>query len=111
MASKKLVVALTLLLSATSAALAQNQKDNGAPRPAHALTGTIHHRSAHASRQLYLYAPDGVAQSQSSEKQTSPREAAIHDCSVKASKYSFSAWQTTQFAVYGTCMNEHGQQT
>jgi hypothetical protein len=109
--SKKLVVVLTLLLSATSASLAQSQKDNGAARAAHALTGTVHHRSAHASRQLYLYAPDGVSQSQSSEKQISPREAAIHECSVKASKYSFSTWQTTQFAVYGTCMYDRGQQT
>ena len=111
MTSKKLVVALTLLLSATSAALAQSQKDNDAPRTAHALTGTVHHRSAQAARQLYLYAPDGVSQSQSSEQQTSPRDAAIHECSVKASKYSFSTWQTTQFAVYGTCMNDHGQPT
>jgi hypothetical protein len=38
------------------------------------------------------------------------RDVAIHDCSVMASKYSFSTWQTTQFAVYGTCMAEHDQE-
>jgi hypothetical protein len=37
------------------------------------------------------------------------RDAAIHDCSVKAGKYSFSAWQTTQIDVYRECMAEHNQ--
>ncbi|MFZ1921291.1 MAG: hypothetical protein WBD53_11180 [Xanthobacteraceae bacterium] len=37
------------------------------------------------------------------------RDQAIHDCSTQASQWSFSTWQTKQFAVYGTCMAEHGQ--
>ncbi|MGB7037255.1 MAG: hypothetical protein WBD71_17215 [Xanthobacteraceae bacterium] len=37
------------------------------------------------------------------------RDQAIHDCSTQASKWSFSTWQTKQFAVYGTCMADHGQ--
>ena len=37
------------------------------------------------------------------------RKAAIHDCSVKAAKYVFSTWQSTQFATYGTCMANHDQ--
>jgi len=37
------------------------------------------------------------------------RDAAIHDCSVKADKYSFSSWQSTQIDVYGECMAEHNQ--
>jgi hypothetical protein len=46
----------------------------------------------------------------SKEEQMNPlRSAAIHDCSVEASKYSFYVWQTAQFAVYGTCMAKHGQ--
>ena len=37
------------------------------------------------------------------------RAQAMHDCNMKAQPYSFSTWETTQFAVYGTCMTEHGQ--
>lgn len=37
------------------------------------------------------------------------RAAALHDCSVAASKFSFSAWQTAQFAAFGTCMVNHGE--
>ena len=52
----------------------------------------------------------GFGQSESRVNQTSAaREAAIHECSVKASKYSMSSWQSTQLEVYGTCMAEHGQ--
>jgi hypothetical protein len=38
------------------------------------------------------------------------RDAAIHDCSVQASKWSNTMWQTEQFAVYSNCMAGHGQQ-
>ena len=38
------------------------------------------------------------------------RDAAIHYCSVKASKWSNEQWQTQQFAVYSDCMVKHGQQ-
>ena len=38
------------------------------------------------------------------------RDAAVHDCSVKASKWSNTMWQTQQFTVYSNCMAEHGQQ-
>jgi hypothetical protein len=37
------------------------------------------------------------------------RAAALHDCSVAASKYNFSTWQTAQFATFGTCMMNHGE--
>lgn len=37
------------------------------------------------------------------------RDAAIHDCSVKAQKWSNTMWQTTQFSAYANCMAEHGQ--
>ncbi len=37
------------------------------------------------------------------------RAAAVHDCSVAASKYNFSTWQTQQFASYGDCMANHGE--
>jgi hypothetical protein len=56
---------------------------------------------------LYMYAP-GVL----NIAPTGPdmaRSEAIHDCSTQASKWSFSTWQSTQLAVYGTCMSEHGQ--
>jgi hypothetical protein len=37
------------------------------------------------------------------------RAVAIEACNHEAEKYSFHTWQTMQFAVYGTCMTEHGQ--
>lgn len=41
--------------------------------------------------------------------QTPERTSAIHDCSVEASKWSFSTWQTTQIITYDDCMTNHGQ--
>jgi hypothetical protein len=40
----------------------------------------------------------------------SGRDAAIHYCSVKASKWSNEQWPTQQFAVYSDCMIKRGQQ-
>jgi hypothetical protein len=37
------------------------------------------------------------------------RASAVHDCSVAASKYNFSTWQTEQFASYDDCMANHGE--
>ena len=37
------------------------------------------------------------------------RAAAIHDCNIEADKYSPITQLSNQFAVYGTCMAEHGQ--
>jgi hypothetical protein len=37
------------------------------------------------------------------------REAAIHECSTKASKYSEAAWGDVEFQVYRECMFDHGQ--
>jgi hypothetical protein len=46
----------------------------------------------------------------SKNEQTSPqRSTAIYSCSAEAAKYAFHVWQTAQFAVYGTCMTQHGQ--
>jgi hypothetical protein len=66
------------------------------------------------SRRLYLYAPSGLEQNEATPGgatavPSEARDAAIHDCSTKANKWSSSGWQTTQLAVYGTCMSEHGQ--
>jgi hypothetical protein len=38
-----------------------------------------------------------------------PRDAAVHDCSVEASKWSFSSWQSTQIITYDDCMASHNQ--
>lgn len=73
---------------------------------------TVHHRATQFSRQLNMFAPDGLwPKPLSREAQTSAlRKAAIHECNVKAGKVGPSRdWQTTQFAVYGNCMAEHGQ--
>jgi hypothetical protein len=37
------------------------------------------------------------------------RAAAIHECSVRASRYSEYAWGNNEIYVYDTCMAEHGQ--
>jgi hypothetical protein len=111
MTSKKPGVALAVLLSATSVAFAQ-ASIKGPQDAAHTSSRNIRHSGVHA-RRLYLYAPSSLGQSQSSAPQSSAgktaREAALHDCSVKASKWSFSAWETTQLAVYRDWMTEHGQ--
>jgi hypothetical protein len=51
----------------------------------------------------------GFDQPNSPVMSTPARDAAIHDCSVRAGKYSMSAWQSTQIDVYGECMAEHNQ--
>ena len=66
--------------------------------------------SATRSSKPYRRAPNGLGQSELPASQTEvARDAAIQLCSTKASKYSFNTWQTTQFAVYGTCMKDHHQ--
>ena len=111
MTSKKLGVALAVLLSATSIAFAQastKAPEDAAPAPIRGIS----HQGEHA-RRLYMYAPSELEQTQPSAPATptgeTAREAALHDCSVKASKWSFSAWETTQLAVYRDCMTDHDQ--
>jgi len=67
---------------------------------------TVHRRGAKSS-----YASDhGGADAHSAEGHMDPARAkAIHDCNMKAAPYSSSAWQTTQFAAYASCMMDHGQ--
>lgn len=40
---------------------------------------------------------------------TSARSTAIHDCNIEANKFSPITQLNNQFAVYGTCMANHGQ--
>jgi hypothetical protein len=63
--------------------------------------------AALAAAALAGAAPAGAASPQDEE---TGRGTAIHDCSVKASKWSFSSWETTQLAEYRSCMAEHGQE-
>jgi hypothetical protein len=119
MASKKLGIALALLLSATSVALAQTPAKQGPEDAAPTAATSVRHQPMHTrrlymhTRRLYLYAPSGLEQNQSaaiaSPSGDTSRVAALHDCSVAASKWSFSAWQSTQLAVYRDCMTAHGQ--
>jgi hypothetical protein len=61
-------------------------------------------------RPLHMYAGDAFADDVPSGAPIDmKRAAAVHDCSVAASKFSNASWQTAQFAAYGTCMTEHGQ--
>jgi hypothetical protein len=57
-----------------------------------------------ASRQLFANDVDT-----GSVPVSAKRASAIHDCSVAASKYNFSTWQTEQFASYDGCMANHGE--
>ncbi len=117
MTSKTAGMALALLLSATSATLAAGLTNSTDTAPPPSTQRTTHRamRPSHRTdtRRLYLYAPSGVEQAEPGQAVApggeSARDAAIHDCSVKANKWSNSGWETTQLAVYGTCMAEHGQ--
>jgi hypothetical protein len=37
------------------------------------------------------------------------RATAVHDCSVRAGKYSQYTWGVTELNIYRVCMNRHGQ--
>ena len=66
-----------------------------------AFAATNHHQTTQSTRPLYMYAP---------EVSGDARAAAMRECNLQAGKWSNSAWETTQFAAYGSCMAEHGQQ-
>jgi hypothetical protein len=66
-----------------------------------AFAATTHHQAGQSTRQLYMYAP---------QDPTGARAAAMQECNAIASKFSDAAWETAQFAAYGTCMTAHGQQ-
>jgi|HubBroStandDraft_6_1064221.scaffolds.fasta_scaffold578883_2 hypothetical protein len=66
-----------------------------------AFAATSQHQAAPSTRQLYMYAPGGG--------DDAARNAAMQECNAEAAKWSNSSWETTQLAVYGTCMTEHGQ--
>lgn len=78
--------------------------------PALATTHHHYHRAAMPSRPLQMYAGqvfnDDVPSGAPIDMK---RAAAVHECSEAAAKFSNSAWQTAQFAAFGTCMTEHGQ--
>jgi hypothetical protein len=80
--------------------------------PSFAATHHHHHRVARSSRSLQMYAGEsfGHGIDMMGDTQIDAKRAnALHDCSIAASKYNFSTWQTTQFATFGTCMMEHGE--
>ena len=90
---KYLAIALALVAitaASTAPALAASDQDQDA---------------VHAKR-LHMYAPGALDQNQTK----TARDAAVQECSNEAAKLSSSSWQTAQFAAFGTCMTEHGQQ-
>ena len=79
---------------------------------ANAATQHHHHRAARSWNGLHMYAGQPLDQHDpvlGEMPMNESRAQAMHDCNMKAQPYSFSTWQTAQFAVYGTCMTEHGQ--
>lgn len=71
-----------------------------------AFAATPHAHAVQPNRPLYMYAPGEAGNAQTGAS----RDAVMRDCNIAASKWSNSAWETTQAATYGTCMTEHGQQ-
>jgi hypothetical protein len=81
--------------------------------PAFAATHHRHHHAVQSLNGLHMYAGESLDRSGDvlgAMPMNESRAQAIHDCSMKAAPYNFSTWETTQFAMYGTCMTEHGQQ-
>ena len=71
-----------------------------------------HHRAVQSLNGLHMYAGESFGQSGDVlgvTPMSESRAAAIHECSMKATPYNFSTWQTERFSVYGTCMTEHDQ--
>lgn len=80
--------------------------------PASAATQHHRHRAARSLNGLHMYAGQRLDQHDpvlGEMPMNESRAQAMHDCNMKAQPYSFSTWQTAQFAVYGACMTEHGQ--
>ena len=65
--------------------------------------------SGHDARQNGLRAQAMESQHARQATLDAARAAAIHDCNIEADKYSPITQLPNQFAVYGTCMAEHGQ--
>jgi hypothetical protein len=83
----------------------------GAGTPALAVTQHHHrHVAAKSYNGLRMYAGESLGgETVGANSMTESRAQAMHDCNMKAQPYSFSTWQTAQFAVYSSCMSEHGQ--
>lgn len=72
---------------------------------------------AHAERRAenaretyaYAYAPEGYGPLSKTDQTNPTRLAAIRHCNIEADQWAYTSWQTTEFAVYRTCMAEHGQ--
>jgi hypothetical protein len=94
-----------------SAALAIGMTLIGPAAAAPQATSSHHHYVARQPGALYMYVPGvlNIGPTIGPTGADTVRDQAVHDCSVQASKWSFSTWQSTQLAVYGTCMSEHGQ--
>ena len=94
-AMKKILTVIALATLIASPAVAATRHHQAMQSPAQQLQ---------SSPPIFMYAPDSPSIIDPA------RAAALHECSTLASKFSNSAWQTTQFAQFGTCMTEHGQQ-
>ena len=93
-ASKFLIVALALATCGAAPAFAKSH---------HRAVQSIYH-----DRTVLLSYAD--ARKDADENHISAaRASAIHACNVAAAPYGMIAWQSAQFAVYRTCMGEHGQ--
>jgi hypothetical protein len=74
-----------------------------------AFAASSHHQTTLSARPLYMYAP-GPSGDYAPAQSGDARADALRECNEAAGKWSEQAWESTQSAVYGTCMTEHGQQ-
>jgi hypothetical protein len=70
---------------------------------------TVNSRLAGLALGLAVTAFASPSFAQSEEHISAARAAAIHDCSVRAGKYTEHTWGDTELYVYRDCMAEHGQ--
>ena len=59
---------------------------------------------------LWLTAAVPITGAVANEQISAARAAAIHECSLLASRYPLHDWGNTQIHLYRTCMARHGQQ-
>jgi hypothetical protein len=70
---------------------------------------TVNSRLAAIALGLAVTAFASPSFAQSEEHISAGRAAAIHECSVRAGKYTEHTWGDVELYVYRACMAEHGR--
>ena len=96
---KTLIAALTLGTLIAAPAFAQSNNSD------------LSSRSRSAQRAYNAVTPSGSPTDRQNPQSTmSPaRETAVHECSMRAGKYTETTWANMEMFQFRTCMMEHGQ--